>query len=481
MKLQDLPFLPIFELTSLIQRKEISPREVTQAFLERIQSVNPQIGAFITVLWDEAMRQAKEKEQAILHGNYCGTLHGIPLAIKDIICTKGDRTTAGSKILSDFVPQQDATVISHLRDAGAILLGKLNCNEFALGVNGDNPHYGFCHNPWKLNWIAGGSSGGSAAAVGASLCAGALGTDTGGSVRIPASLCGTVGLKPTYRRVSRYGIIPLSWTLDHVGPITKRVQDASIMLSAIAGHDAKDPTSSHRPARDYFATPSGDIQGLSVGIPKNYFFDILDPEVEEAVRRAIRVLESLGASLKEVDINKIEYALAALWGILLAEARSCHEEFMHKVPEDYGQDVRIILEAGQFVTATRYLKALRVRRLIQDGLRSALAKVNVIVTPTTPVTATPQGTTRVKIRDRDYELMGTLSRYTIPFSLTGVPAITVPCGFSSGGLPIGMQIVGKPFDEDTVFKVAYAYETNTSWHKQLCYQQLRPDKTGQGK
>src|SRR5919109_4446522 len=307
MMMVDLTMLTIAEASRRMLRKELSPVELTQAALERISALNPRLNAFITVLQDGASAAAKTAEREMMSGQKRGPLHGIPVALKDLCATKGVRTTAGSKILRDDVPTDDATVTLRLAVAGTVLLGKLHMNEFAYGPDGDNGHYGRVHNPWNLERLTGGSSSGSGAALAASLCLGALGTDTGGSIRIPAALCGIAGLKPTYGRVSRYGITPLSWSLDHAGPMAKTVEDVALLLQAMAGYDAKDPGSAQRAVPDYALALSGDVRGLRIGIPREYFFDVLDPEVEGAVRQAIEVLRRLGASLHDVSWPALRY------------------------------------------------------------------------------------------------------------------------------------------------------------------------------
>ncbi len=457
--------LTISELSKLLRKKEISPVEVTTAFLKRINQLDGRMNAYITVLEDQAMRSSREVERAIVSGNYLGPLHGVPVAVKDLFMTEGIRTTAGSKILADFVPEDDSTVVRRLKDAGAIIIGKTNLHEFAYGPTNDNPHYGATRNPWDTERIPGGSSGGSAAAVAACLCGGALGSDTGGSIRIPASLCGIVGLKPTYGRVSRFGTIPLAWSLDHMGPMARSVEDSALILKAIAGSDVKDPTSSDAPVPDYARAIGKTVRGLKVGIPKEHFFEDMDGEIRDRVRQAIAVLQGLGVATKEVSLPYAKYSGTVLWIIVGAEASSYHETFFRTRAEEYGRDVRANLEIAQFILAAHYLKAQRVRRLLREQVLNALREVDVIVSPTTPFAAPRIGERTVKIGDRETRVMGGLDRFTCPFNLTGLPAISLPCGFTSSGLPIGLQIAGRPFDEETLLKVASAYEANTDWHQ----------------
>lgn len=462
-----LCFLTIGELSKLIKKKEVSPVEVTTSFLERINQLDGQINAYITVLEDEARQSSQEAERAILSGNYLGPLHGVPIAVKDLFLTKGIRTTAGSKILADFFPKEDATVIQRLKEAGAVIIGKTNLHEFAYGSTTDNPHYGPTRNPWDMERIPGGSSGGSAAAVVASLCSGSLGSDTGGSIREPAALCGIVGIKPTYGRVSRFGVIPLAWSLDHAGPITKDVEDSALILNAIAGRDPRDSASSDVPVPDYTRALGGEVKGLRLGIPKEYFFEEIDDEIGEHVKKAISVLQTLGVAAEEVSLPYVKYSRTLLWILVGAEASSYHEPFFRTRIEEYGRDVRANLEVAQFMLASHYLKAQRVRNILRENLLEVLKKVDVIVCPTTPVPAPKIGERDFKIRmgDRETTVTGGLGRLTCPFNLSGLPAISLPCGFTSLGLPIGLQIAGRPFDEETVLKVARAYEMNTDWHQ----------------
>jgi len=460
MRKDDLCFLAIAELSGLIKKKEVSPVEVTEALLGRIDKLNPRLNAYITILKEQALRSAKNAQEAIKAGKYIGPLHGIPIAVKDLFNTKGVRTTSGSKILANYIPTEDATVVQRLSEAGAILLGKLNMHEFAFGATNENPHYGPTRNPYDTERISGGSSGGSGVATAASLCMGSLGTDTGGSIRIPASLCRIVGLKPTYGRVSCYGVTTLSWSLDHIGPMTKSVEDAALMLQVIAGWDPKDATSAVQPVPDYLTALRRDVTGLKLGIPKAYFFDILDGQVERAVMDAAKVLEKLGASIEEITIPYVELSRSAAVTIVSGEATSYHEEYLATRPEEYGPDVRMRLETGRFVLAKDYVKALRFKRLFREEVERVMKTIDAIVTPTTPIAATKIGETTVKVGDRTEEVRALLPRLTTPFNMSSMPAISVPCGLTSQGLPIGLQIVGKPFDEPTVLSVAYAYEQN---------------------
>jgi aspartyl-tRNA(Asn)/glutamyl-tRNA(Gln) amidotransferase subunit A len=461
----DLTTLTIAEASRLMMAKELSPVELTQAALQRISALNPPLNAFITLLEDRASADAKTAEQEMMSGQRRGPLHGIPIALKDLCATKGVRTTAGSKILRDYIPADDATVTRRLAEAGTVLLGKTHLNEFAYGPDGDNRHYGRVRNPWNLERITGGSSSGSGAALAASLCLGALGSDTGGSIRIPAALCGIAGLKPTYGRVSRYGLTPLSWSLDHAGPMAKTVEDVALLLQAMAGYDPKDPGSAQRPVADYAAALGGDVHGLRVGIPREYFFDVLDPEVEAAVRQAIAVLRSLGASLYDVSWPALRYVTLAALIIVLVEATSFHEAWIRTRPQDYSPDIALRLKWGLLLPASAYLKAQRLRTILCREVAQLWRQVDVLVTPATMLVAPHPSETQVRLGDRQMSTREAILRLMRPFNLTGLPAIAIPCGFTSTGLPIGLQIAGRPFDEATVLRVAHAYEQQTDWHR----------------
>ncbi|MBC8449268.1 MAG: aspartyl/glutamyl-tRNA amidotransferase subunit A [Chloroflexi bacterium] len=472
MNQSDLPFLTIAELAPLIENGDVSPVVVTQAVLERIEALDGRLNAYLTVLHDEAcpepsrraMSAAREVENAISTGGYLGPLHGVPISLKDLFWTQGVRTTAGSKILADFVPHEDAHSVARLKAAGAVIVGKTNLHEFAYGVTTINPHYGTTRNPWDAERIAGGSSGGSAAAVAAGLCTAAMGTDTGGSIRIPAALCGIVGLKPTYGRVSRHGVVPLAWTMDHVGPMTRSVRDAALMLNVVAGHDPRDPASTNAPVpgpsaelrAGFTAGLDAGVRGLRLGVPQHFYFDDLDAEVEECVRVAIDVLGRLGGTIEEVALPRLEYAPAVYWPISISEAAAYHRDWLINRPQDYGDDVRERMEPGLLVPAVRYLQAQRARRLIADDFRHALREVDVLLAPTTPIPAPrldEAGTPEVR---------SSLLRLTSPANLAGLPALSVPCGFTGAGLPVGLQIIGRAFDEATVLRVGHAYETTAA-------------------
>jgi aspartyl-tRNA(Asn)/glutamyl-tRNA(Gln) amidotransferase subunit A len=452
-----LPSETIASLAPRIRKREVSPVELTDAMLERIASLDGRIKAFVTVTADEARNAAKAAEHAIMAGNYLGPLHGIPVGIKDIYYTRGVRTTAGSKLLADFVPDYDATTVDRLKRAGAVIVGKLNTHEFAMSVLTPPTR-----NPWDLERIPGGSSGGSGAALAASLCFGATGTDTGGSIRIPAALCGVVGLKPTYGRVSKHGIVPLSWTLDHPGPMTKSVEDAAIMLTAMAGYDSLDPSTAAVPVPDYARALTGDVKGLRIGLPRQYFFEAIDAEVREAVKRAIGVLERQGASVEEIALPHIDSIAIVHACIILTEAATYHERSLRTRAAEYQPDVRFFLEWGKLFMGMDYVQCQRVRELIRQDFAEALDRVDVIAAPTVPVAAPRIGEDPVKIGDGSEGVVAAMIRLTRPSNHTGLPAISVPCGLTSNGLPIGFQLMGRAFDEATVLRAAHAFEVNTA-------------------
>jgi aspartyl-tRNA(Asn)/glutamyl-tRNA(Gln) amidotransferase subunit A len=454
----------ISDLAPLLQKRAISPVELFDATLQRIHRLQPKLNSFITITEEEGRQAAVRAEDEIQHGHYRGPLHGIPISIKDLFATRGVRTTAGSKILGNWIPDHDATAVAKLHDAGMVLVGKTHMHEFAYGVTNDNPHYGPARNPWDPTRVPGGSSGGSAAAVASSQCAASLGSDSGGSIRTPAAVCGVVGLKPTYGRVSRYGAIPLAWSLDHVGPLTKSVDDAAIMLAAIAGPDPMDPTASSQPLPDYCKEMLGSIRGLRLGVPRQYFFEHVDPEIQKLVSAAIGQLENMGAMRVEVDIPDLENCAAMEAHITLAEATSYHEPHLKKQADDYGPGVRTNLEAGRYLLATDYVKSQRARTLLQRHFNEAFKRAEVIVSPTLPALPPLVGDVWVQSGDLREHVIDAFLRFNIPYDLTGFPAISVPCGFSSAGLPIGLQIAGRAFQEATILKVARAHEQSTDWH-----------------
>jgi aspartyl-tRNA(Asn)/glutamyl-tRNA(Gln) amidotransferase subunit A len=455
----------ISDLGPLIHERKLSPVEITRWHLDRISKLNGSLNAFLTVLADEAIIQAGTAQNEIAHGHYRGALHGIPIALKDIIAVKGVRMTCGSRILGDHLSTRDATVVGRLREAGAVLLGTLHLHEFAWGATSINPHFGNARNPWNPDRIPGGSSGGSAAAVAASMAMATLGTDTGGSVRIPSSLCGTTGLKPTYGRVSCDGVFPLCHSLDHVGVLAKNARDAALVLSVIAGADSRDPASVHQSVPEYSQGLGENIRGIRVGCLRGFFAEDLSDEVKGGVERAVGHLRDLGAQVEELSLPLMNYVPGASLAIMTAESYAVHERFLRERAHEYGADVRLRLLMGAMVSASQYLKAQRFRRLLCEQTAEAMKRLDVLVAPTTPIPATSLGQELITIGNKQIAVGTCLSRLTRPANLTGLPAISVPCGFSTEGLPLGLQIIGRPFEEATVLRVAHAYQATTEWHR----------------
>lgn len=462
----DLAFLSIDEVARLIRTKAISPVELLEHVLARVERLNPKINAFITVLADEARRAARLAEREILRGRYRGLLHGLPISLKDNFWTRGVRTTAGSSILRDFVPDADSTVARRLARAGAILIGKTNLHEFAYGVTTENPHFGPARNPWALEHIPGGSSGGSAAAIAAGLGFGSMGTDTGGSIRIPAALCGIVGLKPTYGRVSCYGVVPLARSLDHAGPLARTVADVAVLLRAVAGSDPLDSAAARKPVPDYAAALRRRMERVRLGRPRNYFFDHVDGEVEQALGAAARELEQLGARIEDVQLPHIEDSVTPSTHLALAEATRFHQAagYFPARAQEYGEDVRKRLGMGDEVRAVDYLAALEARDRVAEDFRSVFERVDALLAPTTPIAAPKLGEGMLTIDDEEESVRSALVRLNRSANFVGLPAISVPCGFTRAGLPIGMQIIGRAWEEPLLLRIAYAYEQATEWH-----------------
>ena len=456
-----IPFLSASELSELIKKREVSPVEAAEAYLERIEALNGKLHAYLTVCGDEALRAAREAEQALARGEYRGPMHGVPVALKDHFPTAGIRTTLGSPIFNDFVPDEDATVVANLKSAGAILLGKLNLAEFAttaLSHAFETPR-----NPWDQERHPGGSSSGSGVATAAFLCAVSLGGDTGGSVRAPASWCGLVGLRPTWGRVSRYGAVRGLWSMDTFGPLTRTVEDCAMTLQAIAGYDPKDPYMSDLPVPDYRRALDGNIRGIRVGVVEELLYSgIVDPEVREAVSLSAKVLGDLGASVEEVSIPLASNG-GTISAALRVEASMTHRELVRNRLREISHDNRIGYLTLSIIPAQAYYKAQKLRALLRQQVLEALDNVDVLVSPTIGVAAQ-------KIeRDPVIDAKGKGSRnpwfFTRAFSLANVPTVSVPCGFTSQNLPIGLQIAGRPFQDAAVLKVAHAYEQATDWHR----------------
>jgi len=459
MSVSDPGWLDLTTASGLLARGEIRATELVDLMLARIGRLNPALNAYVTVLADAARTEAAAADAEISRGQRRGPLHGVTVAVKDIIDVAGAPTTGGSRTLGTHGAARDAACVARLREAGAIVLGKLHTHELAGGVTSENALHGRARNPWNPDYIPGGSSGGAGIATAAGLAHGTLGTDTGGSVRIPAAFCGVVGLKPTYGRVSRRGVLARSWTMDHVGTFGRRVRDAALVFEAIAGHDAEDPYSSPRGAPEVTGTLGAGVRGLRAGVLAGAFFDDgLDPQIAAAFGHAVRTLESLGMTVKRVAFEHAAAAHAAGTLITLAEAASTQDETLRSRPEDFGVDLRDQLRLGEFVSARQYLRALRIRPLVQRELESLLREVDVLLTPTTSALPTrSDGATTP-------ESIVLFARNTRPFSMAGVPALTVPCGMAAEGLPIGLQIVGRPLDEATLLRVGHAYELATAWH-----------------
>src|SRR5688500_3337208 len=452
----ELNSLGVVESATQIAAGDVSPVELTAACLERIATLDADVNAFITVMADAAVSDARGAALERERGESAGPLSGVPIALKDLFDTAGVRTTAGSKFFTDRVPDRDAAVVEKLRDAGAVIIGKLNMHEWALGVTNDNPHYGACHNPCALDRITGGSSGGSAAALAAGMCCGALGSDTGGSIRIPASLCGVVGLKPTYGRVSTRGVVPLSWSLDHVGPMGRSVADVALLLQVIAGRDAAAPGSANVAADDYLADVDDGIAGWRVAVIDDEWLGEVDPDVRAAVRTSVDALASAGAWIEELAVPELPEA-ARLNGLMTtADAAAFHRERIEQSPDDFGADVLARLRRGAAFSAADYADARRRQTILRRAFESWFVehggKFDVVVLPSTPCAAP-----RIKGLDA-VATAPILTRLTAPFNLTGLPALSVPCGVTSDGLPVGLQIVGAPWAERRVLRVGRAYE-----------------------
>jgi aspartyl-tRNA(Asn)/glutamyl-tRNA(Gln) amidotransferase subunit A len=451
----DLTQLALFEAADLIANQKVSPVELCNALLDRIARLDPVLNCFITLTAELAVEQARQAEVEISSGGYRGPLHGIPLALKDLFGTAGVRTTAGARFLADNIPQEDGFVVQKLKSAGAVFLGKLNMHEIALGVTTNNPHYGPCRNPWQPDRSPGGSSGGSGAALAAGLCLGSLGSDTGGSIRIPAALCGVVGLKPTYGRVSLRGVIPLSWNLDHAGPLARRVRDVAILLQTIAGYDPADPASVDVLGDDYLAELEAGIKGWKIAIATDEFFSKAGGEVLAAIERAGQVFADSGAHIEEVEIQG-GYQAALNNGLMTtSDAAAYHRERLESSPDDFGEDILQRLQLGASYTSTEYILARRLQSHLRRQFELFFHDFDVLLTATTPIPAPP-------IEGQDALAQArTLTRFTAPFNFTGLPALSLPCGLTGSGLPIGLQLVGPPWSEARLLRAAFAYERST--------------------
>lgn len=475
--------LTIHQLHDLLVKKEVTSREATEALYRRIREVEGKVNAYLLLTEEEAFRQADQVDRKIVKGEIVGDLAGIPLGLKDILCTKGIRTTCASKILGNYIPFYDGTVIQKLKEKEAIFLGKLNMDEFAMGSSTENSGFQVTHNPWDLKRIPGGSSGGSAAAVAADECIAALGTDTGGSIRQPAACCGVVGLKPTYGRVSRYGLVAFASSLDQIGPITKDVEDSAILMNAISGYDPHDSTSVNVEVPNYKLSLKRDVRGVRIGVPDEYFIEGMGPEVEQAIQEAIDFFRKWGAEIQRISLPHTKYAVAVYYIIATAEAssnlarydgvkyglrskgyRDLMEMYTQTRAKGFGEEVKRRIILGTYVLSAGYYeayyrKASQVRTLMRRDFEEAFQRVDVILAPTAPTPAFRMG------EKTDDPLQMYLSDiHTIPVNLAGIPAISIPCGFSHDGLPIGLQLMGRHFDEEMLLRVAYTFEQNTDFH-----------------
>lgn len=455
MSATELCRLPLVEQSKLIEGRQISSVEIVQACLDRVHATDAVMRAFITVMGDEALRDAKEADQAVARGGRRGPLHGVPIAVKDLIDVEAVRTTSGSKTRADFVPEADATCVRRLRQGGAVILGKTNLNEFALGATGENPHYGDTRNPWDRQRMSGGSSGGSAAAVASGTCAAALGTDTGGSVRIPAALCGVVGLKPTYGRISLRGVALLAWSLDHVGVLARGVEDAALVLNELCGPDPADPSCLDVPAPDFTAGLRRGDETMTIGVPQEFVWDVLTDDVERAVRTGIEMLRECGAAVRDASLPLLATG---------AEAFAVYQDVVEEQGDLIDPNVKARFEAGALVSTAAYIAAQRDRAALRAQVKRALQEADVLAMPTCAAAAAEFGQADVTVRGGSMPVLNALTRLTRLSNLTGFPSISICCGFGQDGMPIGMQLIGRPLEEATLIRVAYAYEQAADWH-----------------
>ena len=444
------------QIATALREKTVSSVELASDSLRRIAALDPKLKAFITVTAELAKSQAQQADHELAGGKDRGPLHGIPIAVKDVFCTQGIRTTCGSKLFAGHIPEHDAAVVKRLRAAGAVIVGKTNMHELAYGVTSANPHFGTVRNPWDLERIAGGSSGGSGSAVAAGLVPMAMGSDTGGSIRIPASFCGTVGLKPSFGRVSRYGVLPLDFSLDHMGPLTRCVRDAALTLNVLAGFDPRDETCSRRSVEPYLPSEPISIQGLRIGLPENFYFERISPSVADAVRHAARLAEDTGAVVVSLRVPDIAQLNTIGRIILLSEASATMERYLHR-REDFGPDVLALVDQGRLLPATDYINAQRVRRVLQQEFHAVWKQVDCLFTPTTPTSAPKIGQSTIDL-DGEEDVRIASTRLARGVNVLGLPALSLPCGFDETGLPIGLQIIGPSFREALILKVGAALE-----------------------
>jgi aspartyl-tRNA(Asn)/glutamyl-tRNA(Gln) amidotransferase subunit A len=457
----ELCFASLSATAERIRARQLSALEVMRAVLDRTERVGGALNCYITLLGEQALAQADALDRLQASGTYLGPLHGVPVALKDNIQTAGVRTTVGSSILADWVPAEDATVTSRLKSAGAVLIGKNNLYEFAFGA--PHPDYGPVHNPWDAARSCAGSSNGSGCAVAAGLAYASLGTDTGGSIRLPGAYCGIVGLKATYGRVSRAGVVPVSYNLDHVGPLTRTVRDAALVLASIAGQDPGDPSTAAVSVADYTAGLEQGVRGLRLGVPRRQAGERLDDEVQAAVESAYRTLERAGATLSEVDLPSYEHARTIMWAVGAVEGAEWHRTYLRTRAAEYHPVVRTSFEVGEFVPAVEYVHMQRVRQVMINQMAEILREVDAILTPTAATPAHPIGAPTVVVGGREEKVLAALTRYTPLANVTGQPAVALPCGFTSAGLPISFQVLGRHYDEARMLRVARAYERETDW------------------
>lgn len=454
--------MTLVEAAAALRQRQVSSVELALECLARIEKWNPELNAFLTVTADVALEQARKADAERASGLDRGPLHGIPIAHKDLFCTRGIRTTGGSKTFAEFVPEFDATVVQRLANAGAVMLGKTNLHEHAYGITSENPHYGAVRNPWDPERSPGGSSGGSGVAVATGMALAATGTDTGGSIRVPASWCGITGLKPTFGRVSKYGVLPLGYTLDHPGPMAQTVRDTALLFEAMAGFDPKDPSSVDRPVpRCMPAEGEPSLRGIRIGLPRNFFFDRIDKEVDGAVYFMAYTAEDLGAELQRVQVPDGEQLNTLAHITLLSEAAAVHEPYLRKRRKTYGDDVRTLLDMGRVIPAVDYLQAQRLRKRILGVYLDILRRVDALLVPATPMTAPRIGQKQVEIRGEMEDTRIAATRLLRGFNLLGLPVLSMPAGYSSDGLPIGMQLVGRPWDEPLLLRIGAALEDRT--------------------
>ncbi|NIR28210.1 MAG: amidase [Gammaproteobacteria bacterium] len=458
MAASDAVSLAIFELADRIRSGRLSSADLTQAYLERIDRYDRHLKAFITVADDAAKHASRTADAALRQGRSCGPLHGIPYAVKDLFQTRGIVTTGGSRVLADWVPDTDAAAVERLTRGGAVLIGKTNLHEFAYGATGENPHFGTACNPYDPSRLAGGSSSGSAVAVAARLTTAALGTDTGGSVRVPAALCGIVGLKPTQGRISTRGVIPYCWSLDHVGILARTSLDAALILGTIAEYDQQDPASADVPTEDYAETLGQGVRGLRLGVPRQFYFEHADSEILDAVDRALVHCERLGARIIEVKLPSMEHVRTVSLVIQMPEALSYHSRYLSDKADLYANDFRSGLAAGQFLLAEHYVRAKRMVEQYRRETDLVFGKADLVVTPTCPITAPALNDVLITSTGLEEPVGNALTRYTTFFNLTGHPAVTTPSGLHSNGLPMGVQVIGPHFQEATVLRVTHALE-----------------------